>query len=590
MSGVDDLDFSEYDQKTEYTFNETYSSFVRSRGSDTVLVDKTRCIRAVARDMLKSDKPENAAAKEWILNHPKDVEINNLSRKIKDPHSILKLKEKTKVQELADKHIPYLKYYGSFAYSCSCGSGKTIAGIQFIAGLQCRTLIISSRNAVNDQWKVIIAKMYPKLIIETKRKQYRGLKKLSAGDYVEHADIYIDTPQYLARKLDSLTMMPSLIIFDEVHSLLSANFIRVLLFPIVQVMKGDRTELPYLVALSATYPPYASRGYKSLMKMFGKAYRTESTITDIPVYIWDYYDHFRKTVMGKDGKVVEYVGEDARGNWDFKYKPMEDWQAIEYFAEAIDGTNKDINAEIATLEKQVSAIKVDDSVNTDGSVPTLAPTPAPKPVSIPPKSKSKPKLDATTLYNVMTQIKNIDPTDINHKGIIMTYTIDSSAYAAMYCHLRWNVPVLLIRSIDEPDLYITNGPADVFELEPTTTYADIIEANVGTKCNYLQYLDKVPIIVGTFHRLKEGFSVQNITWGICTKFVWSYISRVQLVGRIRRASEDPELNSRTRILMCNTSTRPSNLKVPKRPHQPFKWQYDIDVESAIFEYENYVKI
>lgn len=612
-STTDDLDFSEYDIKTEYKFNETYSTFVRAKGPDTVLINKLRLIRALARDELK--KASNPTTETYIREHPKCVEINNLSAKVEDPHIKLGLKEKTSVQVLVDKHIPYLPYYGSFAYSCSCGSGKTIAGLQIIAGLQCRTLIISSRNAVNDQWRAIISKLYPKLVIEVKRKQYRGNKKLSAGQYLENADIYIDTPQYLARKLDKLTMKPSLIIFDEVHSLLSANYIRVLLFPMVQVLKGDRGELPYLVALSATYPPMNSRGYKSLMKLFGKAYRTESSITDIPVYIWDYYDHFRRVTRGKDGNVNSEVrGDDARGAWDMSYQPMNDCDAVEYFTDAIEGVNEDINAEIAALEVKVANMSTStanvaiSSIDANGTMSISTGNVAASTITAngivsistgncvkPTKgmltspSKGDSAVDPAMTLNVLKQIKDIDPTDVNHKGIIMTYTIDSSAYAALYCHLRWNVPVLLIRSVDEPDMLIDNGPADVYELTSDVKYDDLVDEGIGIKCNYLEYIDKVPIIVGTFHRLKEGFSVQNITWGICTKFVWSYISRVQLVGRIRRASEDPELNSRTRILMCNTSQRPSNLRVPKAK-KPYRWQYDMKVEKALFDYENYVRV
>lgn len=564
MSTIEDLDFSEFDVKTEYTFNETYKEFVKIKGKDVVRIDKSYCVRSVARDTLK--QTPNEVADQYIRDNPKQVETNNISSKIDDPFKLLKLQAKTSVQTLVDRHIPYFPYYGSFAYSCSCGSGKTLAGLQIISALQCRTLIISSRNAVNDQWKYIISKLYPKLVIETKKKQYKGGNKLKPSNYLPEADIYIDTPQYLASKIDTLTITPSLIIFDEVHSLLSHNFIQVLLYPLVRTMKGAQKELPYMVALSATYPPMCSREYKSLMKIFGKAYRTESAITDIPVYIWDYYDHYRSVEKDSYGRLKEVFGDVARGNWDAKYKALEDWEAVEFFCDAIDGCNKQINNDIARLAK--SAI-----TNTNK-----------------PNTQRRTSISDEQRLSIMNKISEIDPTDINHKGIIMTYTIDSSAYAAIYCHLRWNVPVLLIRSVDEPDLYIGNGgPADVFELENTTTYDDLVAAKVGVQCNYQAYLDSVPIIVGTFHRLKEGFSVQNITWGICTKFVWSYISRVQLVGRIRRSSEDPELNSHTRILLCSAAIRPSNLRVPKA-RKPYHWKYDLKTEEGLFEFENYVKI
>lgn len=604
---IDDLDFSEFDGKVELTFNNIYNEFCKNNSpTDIVKVNKKRYIRANARDIIKAGVNDDVI--QQIKNNPKNVPINNLTTKINNPHEQLGYSEKTSVQELVEKHIPFIKHYGSFAYSCSCGSGKTIAGLQIIHALQCRTLIISSRNAVNDQWKTIIETLYPDLIVESKGKQYMGGSKVRT---VYESDIYIDTPQYLGKKIDSITIKPSLIIFDEVHSLLSKAFIRVLMYPLLKVISGEWSELPYMIALSATYPPQNSRGYNSLVKIFGKAFRTVSTIVDIPIYIWDYYDHFHND--------NDDEGPKARGNWDTKYIPLDDYETIDYFADAIDGINNDYNRKLDKLVvndklkrknnshfnnesyKQLKLMTnkhkhIDELIDDDNSLTTDNNDIA-NDNSLTTDNNNSVIDEHITNVDSIHDIKNcsptdifdIDPFDINHKGLIMTYTIDSSVYAALYVHHRWNVNVLLIRSVDEPDLFI---PADNyldFEFNEQITLQDIKTAKLGINCDYKDHLNESSIIVGTFHRLKEGFSVQNITWGICTKFVWSYISRVQLAGRVRRSSNDPELNNHKRILLVSSGVRPSNLRVPKAK-KPYHWKYDLDIEQQLFKYENYVKL
>lgn len=592
MSSIDDLDFSEYDEKAQHTFIETYTNFIKKKNKDCVRVGKGWMIRANARDILKKGVNDDVIGS--IRDNPKDVELNNISVRMGDPHELLGLHGKTSVQTLVDKHIPFLKMYGSFAYSCSCGSGKTIAGLQVMQQLQCRTLIISSRNAVNDQWKVIIEQLYPGMVIECKRVQYRNGKKLKPTEKIDEADVYIDTPQYLGKMVDTLTIKPSLIIFDEVHSLLGTAFIRVLLYPLLKVISGEWDEMPYMIALSATYPPATSKGYKSLTKLFGKAFRTESSITDIPVYIWDYYDHYTTTFKNpKNGAPYDIMGQEARGNWDMKYYPLEDHEIIDYFADAIDGVNEEINAIIEKKRQKSGRNVIHNDINGDINDKTSGGTCEHGSDNIKPSDGDITSIPNDSMHDHTKcseeDISLIDPTDVNHKGIIITHSIDSSAYAAMYAHLRWNVNVLLIRAVHEDDIYIPFGNSDTYELTVNTTYQDIVKDNVGIKCNYKDHIADASIIVGTYHRLKEGFSVQNITWGICTKYVWSYISRVQMTGRIRRSSDDPELNARKRILLVMSQRRPSNLRIPKAK-KPYKWMYDIEIEKGLFAFENYVRI
>lgn len=619
---MDDLDCSNFTAVVERKFNTTYGDFIFERSIDSVSVGHKRMMRGQARDFVKD--PKYASTLEKIRANPKQVEINNLSVHIEEPHALLGFDEYTSIQRLVLKHIPYFPYYGSFAYSCSCGSGKTVAGLQIIAGLQCRTMIISSRNAVNDQWKCIIEQIYPELIIETKGKQSYGGIKIPPKKKVPLADIYIDTPQYLAKKIETLQIKPSLIIFDEVHSLLSSQYIKVLLYPLVKVLNEEWTEIPYMVALSATYPPMNDSGYKSLMKIFGKAFRTESNITKMPVYVYDYYDHYRRTKKDKEtGKIEVLMGEKARGRWDQSYNAMDDYDVVEYFADAIDGMNEQINDEIreAAMKRKEEEAKEekekketneatkdendkkeesvdenndesktcshDDNDDENEKNTTVDENKARTDDNDNVNNEHKP---ITSSLSPLEQITTIDPSDASHKGLIMTYTVDSSVYAAIYCHMRWNVSVLIIRSVDEVDVFIPKDEFLDFEtLSSDITFDYILQNKIGYFGNYMNYVNNASIICGTFHRLKEGFSVQNITWGICTKFVWSYMSRVQLVGRIRRTSNDPELNSHTRILLAAAGVRTSNVKVPNRK-APERWLYDMDIEESLFEYENYIRI
>lgn len=181
--------------------------------------------------------------------------------------------------------------------------------------------------------------------------------------------------------------------------------------------------------------------------------------------------------------------------------------------------------------------------------------------------------------------------DLKFKGIIMTYTISSSIYSALYIHHRFKVNVLIVRDISERSIYL---PADKFQDYKLSTYVmpsptDLSKNKIGefilTK-DLQTYIEKSHVIVGTVQRLGAGFSVQNIVWGICTKFVYSVISRAQILGRIRRMSTDEELNNFPRKFYVCSGKIKSNLLVPHRKG-PAKITYEIEDENKKFLEENY---
>ena len=438
-------------------------------------------------------------------------------------------------------------------------------------------MIISSRNAVNDQWFTILSDLYPNLVIEMKRNQkFRAGKRIKSN--VE-TDIYIFTPHYLITKFKQLTFNPSLIIFDEVHSLLSEQFIKVLQYPMIKInlhLKNPAKHnvytdsLPYMIALTATYHSSTSREYKSLSKLFGKADRAQSNIVDIPVHFYDYRTHFER----RDRHNNLLKGVDARGKFDERYVPMKEYEAIHYLTELAEKDDR------------------------------------------------------------------IDMYDMHHKGIVMTYKVASSVYAAIYIYLRYECGVLLMRAVDEPAVYLEkdvwrdklmkldvdsigeDGCEDgceedgepeceqhtvdtklkqlraTYEDEPiykqfhTITYSKLRKAKIGIcipSTNYHDVLPNVSIIVGTLQRLKEGFSVQNLTWGICTQFVWSSISRIQILGRIRRNSDDPELNTHPRIMYVHSGRITSTLGNPNT-RSGHHVKYNMEYQNNAFHDENYIEV
>lgn len=506
--GVDgDSDFTEQCMKT---FDQTIKEFINVKPNIDVINGK---LRPELRSTLNktNNNIQIQKLKKMLMTNVKQIPINNLSLPIEDPYEILGFKTKTAIQETAFRHTSSLEFAGNYAYSGSCGSGKTLAGISFMFNKQCKTLIISSRNSVNDQWKVLLEKIYPDLVIETRVGLFIGGVKVKPSDrYKYDTDIYIYSPQCLLNQMDK-EMYPSLIIYDEVHSLMSEKFIQVLLMPYRRVINKTWKELPYMIAFSATYPESNSvkdkNAFDRLSKIFGDIYYESTSITKTPVHIWDYRDNYYD-----------------RGNLDSRYIPLDDYDCVDYFY---------------------------NRIKTEGTI------------------------DVNTKF----------------KGLVMTYTINSSVYAALMAHRVWRCGVVLIRSIDQKSLYF---PADkTYDWIPDKTVSyDTIKNTFGIQCDYQDVIDDCSIVVGTFHRLKEGFSVQRLTWGICTKFVYSIASRIQLLGRIRRNSNDEELNNHYRIFYVCSVKVPTNLLSPYRMKVKAKPKilYDFDTEQILFDEENYIRL
>ena len=146
------------------------------------------------------------------------------------------------MQLTVKKYKDIFKYYPTLSFRASCGSGKTLAGIYLIHYFGIKTLIISSRTSINDQWYNIIKSLYPNIEIQTK------------DNHTKNPLIYIYSPQYMIKHLDNFPVEVNFIIYDEIHSIVSDNYGKCIEEPINQYKNKLRDNIPYMLALSGTYP------------------------------------------------------------------------------------------------------------------------------------------------------------------------------------------------------------------------------------------------------------------------------------------------------------------------------------------------
>lgn len=407
---------------------------------------------------------------------------------------------------------------GSYLFNMSCGGGKTLAGIEWIHRLGMKTLIISARCAVNDQWLATLKQVYPNLNIHTRL-------TASKSGVPKNTDIFIITPQYLSKFIisngsgESRAVLSDFkfdfIIYDEVHTLLADKFASVLILPMVLKSLKVIKRLPYMLGLTASLPAPTTEEYILLKNLFGNPVIVQSQITRIPVRFMD----FRDTIPAK-----------VRKRYDVNYEPLSAKEAI----------------------------------------------------------------DKSLTYMLDHHIKP----SVEYKLIIMTHLIDDTVYAAVQSSLAFQSSVVIVRANNEPDYYFTpdeipDDYRDVDEMSPEDrtpfTLEEAKDLEFMHTCQYPDVLENVAIIVGTDARLKEGFNCHNLCYGICTQFLYSDTTRVQILGRIRRSSTDAKLNAHERLFIVNSGAVPSDIRRPRRIGPP-QILYDFGREEKLFNAENYIRI
>lgn len=435
--------------------------------------------------------------------------VRNQLPEMGSPFALAGLPRMTTVQALIRSYCKnsLFEKRGSIAIRSSCGSGKTYTGMYLIRHFRCKTLIVSTRNAVIDQWETQIRSMYPFLKVSTN------------GD--SKADIWLLTPQYMDQKrrvVDrSFNIRPGLIIYDEIHTMLSEKcFVNVLKYPFVRVLNKEWSELPYMLALSATYPEKLD----SITRVFGDVRVAKTAITDIPVHVFDYRDTIKK-----------------RGKCDASYHPLENEDCVKWFVERIPWA---------------------DSLQAS-------------------TAKSTPKLP-------------IQPIAVSEhlKGLVITYTIMSSTWAALYICKRLNVNVLFVRPANEWNYFI---PKSIRTAIPDSIPHDMkpfdLEKYGCIRSDGCQeHLRHAEVVVSTIQRMKEGFSCENIVWAIVSQFPYSQLTRVQICGRVRRSSTDPLIQSAKRMVFTCSHIIPSDRYANGDYNPNPKVTYSIDFERELFEEEN----
>lgn len=133
------------------------------------------------------------------------------------------------------------------------------------------------------------------------------------------------------------------------------------------------------------------------------------------------------------------------------------------------------------------------------------------------------------------------------KGLILTMNIVPSVNLARLIHNNIKTSILLVRAVNEPSYFIYPNdkfPKEVDSHDCHDSHAKLVKLTLESlKNSNIQqvkstdlpvYIDRANIIIGTLGRLKEGFNCEDIGWGVCANYVYSYLTRVQILGRIRR--------------------------------------------------------
>ena len=111
------------------TFDNVYHSFVNTGCNDVF----DGMMRSEYRTKCSTLPPEQQKAKfQRLKQQPKQIETDNMNYPIDDPFVVMGYDTKTPIQEKAIQHSGWMPFYGNYAYCCSCGAGKTLAGIYMI--------------------------------------------------------------------------------------------------------------------------------------------------------------------------------------------------------------------------------------------------------------------------------------------------------------------------------------------------------------------------------------------------------------------------------------------------------------------------
>lgn len=155
----------------------------------------------------------------------------------------------------------YLRY-GSGIFEAEPGCGKTLAAVGVIHKYKIKTLIISTRVNIKEQWYLEINNTYPEL-------------RICNSTTLRDSDIYILTPKYILNNLSHplfkrYLLNVGLIICDEIHSMFSNEFGKMLTLPHEIVLRKISKELPIFLGLTGTF--HISQENRQIQEVFNDIY------------------------------------------------------------------------------------------------------------------------------------------------------------------------------------------------------------------------------------------------------------------------------------------------------------------------------
>lgn len=241
---------------------------------DIVMSDNTYTLRTKAYQMSKNDRIFHTTPKRLLPYYI------NQDKLVKSPYTI-----SSKNPNNAQNYIYDYEYQtiGNGLFELPCGSGKTLAGISVIQKLKLKTMILAKSTDVNSQWKTDLSELYPRLQINDKNEDI-----LTRDDL----DIYIVTPQYLRLHIGEHNFLSKLkfglIIYDEIHTLVSEEFQKSFSIFFKLVLEGYLFNLPVFLGLSATI----DETNKLLNTIFGPPEMLSTSIIEKKVNYLDFRDMY----------------------------------------------------------------------------------------------------------------------------------------------------------------------------------------------------------------------------------------------------------------------------------------------------------
>ena len=485
-------------------------------------IEKEEDLRTIEKHSRSIWRNKLTADKRYIIDWFKNKENQLIIQKqliLSDPfQSLSKNEPQTILQNKLDNKL--FERFQFITLSAPCAAGKTLMGLQIIHYLGLKTLIISCRTSIKEQWEKEIKRIWPNVKVNVQSSETKK-NKTERIDKTNDFDIFIVSPQWLSLRLDSFSKNENdsfknenekslkrnekdllriiienvnLIIFDEIHSMCGDSFSKSLnIFRLFN-------HYIYMCGLSATFPKLDTDDGKLLYSIFGSPIQLSSkAIVSRNVYVYDFRDKC-----------------ETRGHLDQYWNGLSVRQVIKRVCEGIEG------------------------------------------------------------------IPKLETFDKNHKFLCVCEEVQESFKCAnMILHyfesLGLNRKIVIVRestkgSFIVPIEFIKNHPKEFNENDITKECEMISISEIDNS-------DTVGVF-GCNARLREGINIKTLIFGISTNFNYSIAFRIQILGRIRRTDEDIK---RFFIVNSGKDPNDSKYWNRQLIKKPTKITYSFDYENQQFE-------